>query len=161
MYISDTFLVFISLVIFVFILIYIRVPYIVFSFLDARADSIRNDIFVARRLREETEAVLIEHQRRFAQVKQEASDIILSAERRVKIIEEENQKKIEKILYLRLLDLKRRMHLMELDAFRFLYDKLSVFSIEISKGIISDNINDDLNNDIFDKAIRDIDSRFN
>lgn len=160
MYLDDTFLVFISLVIFLFILMYNRVPSIVFSFLDARADGIRDDIFASRRLREETEAILIEHQRRCAQIEHEVRDIILSAEHRVKSIEEENQKKIEKIFDLRLSDLERKIHLMELEAMRFFYAKLSDFAIEVSKEIISEKINDDLNDNIFKKSIHDIDSRF-
>ncbi|MBY7649851.1 MAG: F0F1 ATP synthase subunit B [Candidatus Liberibacter europaeus] len=160
MHIDETFLVFISLIIFVITLICLRVPTILFSFLDCRADGIRDDLLMARNSLEEAKITLIKHKERYSQIEQEVLEIISSAENKVKIIDEESQIKIKNIFDLRLADLERRIHRMELEAKHSFYAKLTDCSMDLSKRIIAEKMSDSLNSQIFQKGISDIKSHF-
>lgn len=71
----------VALIIFIGIVLYFRVPRLVASTLDKRAETIRNELDEARRLREEAQALLAEYQRKAREAEQEAEEIIEQARR--------------------------------------------------------------------------------
>ncbi|ADR52436.1 F0F1 ATP synthase subunit B [Candidatus Liberibacter solanacearum CLso-ZC1] len=156
MHFDETFLVFTSLVAFILLLIYLRVPAKVLYFLDARADRIRDELFEARRLREEAENVLVQYKEKYSKIGTDVREIIVVAEQKAKLIKDDNCKNIEKLSDLHLENVKRTIHCMELEAKRLFYIKLAYFSIEYAKEIISQKIDDDISCHIFQDAIREI-----
>ncbi|XCD69835.1 F0F1 ATP synthase subunit B [Candidatus Liberibacter asiaticus] len=158
MHFDETFLVFMSLIIFLVIVVYLRIPSILLSFLDAHADKIRDDIFEARRLREKSENILMQYKEKHSKVEEETREIILAAKHRAKILAEEVCQNIEQISALYLKDLEQKIHYMKLEAKRLLYAKIADFSVEIVREIISQKMNDDVNSSIFEKTISSIQS---
>ncbi|RPD37229.1 F0F1 ATP synthase subunit B [Candidatus Liberibacter solanacearum] len=156
MHFDETFLVFTSLVVFILLLIYLRVPATVLYFLDAHADNIRDELFEARRLREEAENVLVQYKEKYSKIETDVREIIVVAEQKAKLIKDDNRKNIEKLSDLHLENVKRTIHCMELEAKRLFYIKLADCSIEYAKEIISQKIDDDISFHIFQDAIRDI-----
>ncbi|MEG8098872.1 F0F1 ATP synthase subunit B family protein [Candidatus Liberibacter brunswickensis] len=161
MYFDETFLVFTSLLIFLVILLYLRVPSIVLSFLDAHADKIRDEILGARSLREESENILVQYREKFRAAEKEVSDIILSAQNKAETIEEDNNRYIEKVLSLSLINFEKKIKRMELEAKISYYTKVTDLSIEVIREIISKNVNvnNSINDRIFDDLIINIKSR--
>ena len=70
-----------ALVVFIGLLIYLKVPAMITSALDARSEKIRSELDDARRLREEAQTLLAEYQRRRGEAEQEAEAIVTQARR--------------------------------------------------------------------------------
>ncbi|WP_412058274.1 F0F1 ATP synthase subunit B [Bartonella sp. DGB2] len=77
---TDSFWAFISLIIFIAILMIVKVPSLVVRSLDERAKKISDELDEARRLREEAQEVLAHYQRKRVEAEKEAQDIIAQAQ---------------------------------------------------------------------------------
>lgn len=89
-----TFWALIALILFFGILLYNKVPGLLGSKLDARANTIKADIDDARRLREEAQELLAEYQRKKVEAENEARAIVDQAKREAEIYGEEARKKM-------------------------------------------------------------------
>ena len=76
-----TFWAFVSLLIFLGLVAYLGVPAMVTSALDKRADSIKDDLEEARRLREEAQGLLAEYERKRKDAEKEADAIVAAAKK--------------------------------------------------------------------------------
>lgn len=76
---DETFWVGISLLMFLGFLVYMKVPGMVVSALDARAKKIQEELDNARKLREDAQALLAQYQRRQRAAEQEAEEIVALA----------------------------------------------------------------------------------
>ena len=85
----------VSLIIFIGIVIYLKVPGQITGSLDKRAASIRNELDQARRLREEAQALLADYQRRAREAEVEAEEIIDQAKREAEALAVEARKRME------------------------------------------------------------------
>ena len=84
-----------SLIIFIGIMIYLKVPGQVTAALDRRAAGIRNELDQARRLREEAQALLADYQRRAREAEVEAEEIIDQAKREAEALSVEAKRRME------------------------------------------------------------------
>ncbi|MCF3974773.1 F0F1 ATP synthase subunit B [Paracoccus salsus] len=78
---NTDFIVLLAFLLFVGILVYYKVPTIIGSLLDKRADGIRKDLDEARRLREEAQEIYASFERRQREVKGQADEIVANAKR--------------------------------------------------------------------------------
>ena len=85
----------VSLIIFIGLMVYLKVPGQITSALDRRAGSIRNELDQARRLREEAQALLADYQRRAREAEVEAEEIIDQAKREAEALAVEAKKRME------------------------------------------------------------------
>jgi F-type H+-transporting ATPase subunit b len=90
-----TFWALVALVIFLAIMVYLKVPGIVTSALDKRADTIRKELDEARRLREEAQALLADYQRKGREAEAEAEEIIDQARREAEALTAETGRRLE------------------------------------------------------------------
>lgn len=88
-----TFWAFVALVIFIALVLYMGVPAMVTGSLDKRADTIRNDLEEARRLREEAQELLATYQRQRKEAEQEAEGIVAAARREADALAAEAERK--------------------------------------------------------------------
>lgn len=88
-----TFWAFVALLLFLALVVYLGVPAMATSALDKRADTIRNDLEEARRLREEAQELLAQYQRQRKDAEREAEDIVAAAKREAKALSEEAERK--------------------------------------------------------------------
>ncbi len=86
---------FISLLVFVGLLIYLKVPALVTGYLDRRAEGIRAELEQARKLREEAQALLAEYQRKARQAESEAEEIVDQARREAEALSVEGKRRVE------------------------------------------------------------------
>jgi F-type H+-transporting ATPase subunit b len=82
----------VALVAFLAILFYFKVPAAIAKSLDARAESIREELDDARRMREEAQQLLADYQRRRKEAEDEAKDIIAQAKREAETLAAETRK---------------------------------------------------------------------
>lgn len=90
-----TFWALIALVIFLGIMVYLKVPGMVTSALDKRADTIQKELDEARRLREEAQALLADYQRKGREAESEAEEIIEQAKREAEALTAESGRRLE------------------------------------------------------------------
>lgn len=76
---NTDFVVWIAFLIFVGILVYYKVPGLVGSMLDKRADSIRTELNEAKALREEAQSLLASYERKQKEVQEQADRIVAAA----------------------------------------------------------------------------------
>jgi F-type H+-transporting ATPase subunit b len=86
------FWVLIAFLLFMGILLYYRVPKMIGASLDKRAETIRNELDEARRLREEAQALLADYQRRSREAEEEAKVIVEQAKREAEALAAETRK---------------------------------------------------------------------
>lgn len=87
-----------SFVLFIALLLYLKVPGRVTGALDKRAETIRNELDEARRLREEAQAILSDYQRKHKDVEKEAGEIIRLAQQEAESLAAETRKKLDESL---------------------------------------------------------------
>jgi F-type H+-transporting ATPase subunit b len=85
----------VGLIIFLGLMVYVKVPGLVTSGLDKRAETIRNELAEARKLREEAQALLAEYQRKANEAESEAEDIIDQAKREADALSAEAKERME------------------------------------------------------------------
>jgi len=85
----------VSLIIFFGVLVYMKVPRAIAGSLDKRADTIRNELDQAKKLREEAEALLKEYQRKARAAEQEAGEIVEQAKREAAALAVEGKRRME------------------------------------------------------------------
>jgi F-type H+-transporting ATPase subunit b len=90
-----TFWAFVGLVLFFAVIIYLKVPGMVTSALDQRADTIQNELDEARRLREEAQALLADYQRKGREAETEAEEIVEQAKREAEALAAESGRRLE------------------------------------------------------------------
>lgn len=84
-----------SLIVFVGLMIYLKVPGQMSGALDRRAQSIRDELEQARRLREEAQGLLADYQRRAREAEVEAAEIIDQARREAEALAIDARKRME------------------------------------------------------------------
>jgi len=90
-----TFWALVALVIFLGGMVYLKVPGMVTSALDKRAETIQKELDEARRLREEAQALLADYQRKGREAEGEAEEIIEQAKREAEALTAESGRRLE------------------------------------------------------------------
>lgn len=93
-----TFFAFVGLLIFLGIVIYMKVPGTIASSLDKRADTIRNELSEAKRMREDAQALLADYQRKAKEAESEAESIISEAKAEARRMTEETGKALAEMI---------------------------------------------------------------
>lgn len=88
----------VSFVGFILLLVYFKIPGKVGELLDKRADTIRQELDEARKLREEAQAILAEYQRKQKYAEKEAGEIIRLAQQEAEALAAETRTKLEETL---------------------------------------------------------------
>ncbi|WLT09782.1 F0F1 ATP synthase subunit B [Bartonella apihabitans] len=91
---TDTFWALIGLLLFIAVLVYYKVPALLNSFLDKRAELIRSELDEARRTREEAQELLAVYQAKREQAEKEAKEIIAAAKREAELLAKDAHQKM-------------------------------------------------------------------
>lgn len=91
MTVDATLVAFIAFVLFFGLLIWLKVPTMLLSALDARSQAIARELHEARRMREEAEKLLAEYQAKRAQAEAEAKVIVETAKEQAAAVAEETR----------------------------------------------------------------------
>jgi F-type H+-transporting ATPase subunit b len=85
----------VALIIFLAAMVYLKVPRMVTTALDKRADTIQRELDEARRLREEAQSLLADYQRKSREAETEAEEIIEQAKREAEALTAESGRRLE------------------------------------------------------------------
>jgi len=143
-----TFWALIALILFFVLMIYLKVPKMVTSALDKRADTITSELDEARRLREEAQALLAEYQRKGREAETEAEEIIDQAKREAVALTAETEVRLEEYVASRTKQAEQKIQQAEAQAIqevRALSADVAISAAEIVlgakvKGATADNL---------------------
>ncbi|MTH77223.1 F0F1 ATP synthase subunit B [Paracoccus aestuariivivens] len=158
---NTDFVVTLAFLLFIAILVYYRVPQLVGGLLDKRAESIRNDLAEARRLREEAQEIYANYERRQREVKSQAADIVANAKREATIEAEKAKNALKVSIERRLKAAEDQIAGAEADAVRAVRDRAIQTAIAAATEILGKQATAAERSSGIDKAIDDVARRLN
>lgn len=149
----------VSLLIFIGITIYMKVPKMMAKSLDERADRIRNELEEARRLREEAQQLLAEYQRKRKEAEREAEDIVTAAEREAKLLLEEAEKKSEDYVARRSKLAEQKIAQAEADAINEVRGSVVDIAVAAAGQILAGKVDAKVAADLFKQSVAEVKDR--
>ncbi len=156
-----TFWALVALVIFLGIIVYMKVPGMITTALDARADKIRNELEEARRLREEAQQLLAEYQRKRREAEQEASEIVSLARREADAILVDAKQKTEDYVARRTAQAEQKIAQAERDAVNEVRASAVDLAVEASRRILAKSAKGKTAEDLFKGSLSQIRTKMN
>jgi F-type H+-transporting ATPase subunit b len=156
-----TFWAFVALIIFLGIVFYMKVPGMIGSSLDERANKIRNELDEARRLREEAQQLLAEYQRKRKEAEQEAGDIVAAAKREADQLVVEAQKKTEEYVARRTALAEQKIGQAERDAVNEVRASAVDIAIEAARKLLGDKVDAKTGTELFKSSLQEVKAKLN
>lgn len=156
-----TFWALISLIIFLAILAYLKVPGMIGRSLDDRADRIRNELEEARKLREDAQQLLAEYQRKRQEAEQEAKDLVAAAKRESKQILAEAKQKTEEYVARRTELAEQKIAQAERDAVSEVRALAVDVAVAAAGRILADKVDAKSSGDLFKSSVAQVKSKLN
>ncbi len=156
-----TFWAFISLVIFLAVLVYLKVPSALGRALDERADRIRKELEEARTLREEAQQLLAEYHRKRKEAEKEAGDIVAAAGREAKALLEDAKRATEEYVVRRNKLAEQKIATAETDAINAVRTSAVDLAVAAAGRIVSDKMDAKLSGSLFKDALTQVKSNLN
>ncbi|MBK8458648.1 MAG: F0F1 ATP synthase subunit B [Phyllobacteriaceae bacterium] len=153
--------VFVSLLIFLGLLMKMGVPKMLTGALDSRAERIRKDLDDARKLREEAQALLAEYQKKRKEAEAEAGDIVAHARRDAAAIVEDARTKSAETIKRRTAMAELKIAQAERDAVAEVRSAAVDIAIEAARRILAEKAGGAAAADLFKESIVAVKSRLN
>ena len=151
----------ISFLLFVAVLVWKKVPAMITSALDDRADRIRTELEEAKKLREEAQALLAEYQRKKTEAEKEAENIVAQAKVEAEAYATETREKLAVSLERRMAMAEQKISQAETSAMKEVRAAASELAIEAASRIIAGEVKGAKANSLIDDSIAAVKSRLN
>lgn len=158
---DETFFAFLSLVIFLGIVVYLKVPGMMAKSLDDRADQIRNELAEAKRLREEAQHLLAEYQRKRKEAEADAANIVAAAEREAEMLTTEARKKTEEFVANRTALSEQKIKQAEADAMKAVRSAAVDLAIAAAASVLASKTGGSVQSGLFNDAVNEVKTRLN
>lgn len=153
--------VFISLLIFLGILIWAGTHTKIGAALDARAVRIRKELDEARTLREEAQHLLAEYQRKRRQAEEEAAGIVEAAKLEADAIVKDAKAKTEEFVARRTASAEQKIALAERDAVNEVRANAVDIAVAAARGLLQGKVDAKTSADLFKNAVSEVKTRLN
>ncbi len=151
----------IGLIIFLGIMAYIKVPAMMGSALDKRADQIRNELEQAKKLREEAQQLLAEYQRKRKEAEAEAAGILSAAEKEAAILRDEAKAKTEEYVSRRTAMAEQKIQQAEADAINEVRAAAVDLAVVAAENLIGKKVDSKASDALFKASLGDLKTRLN
>jgi F-type H+-transporting ATPase subunit b len=151
----------VALVIFLGIVVYVKAPGMVVKSLDDRADRIRNELDEARKLREESQQLLAEYQRKRKEAEQEASDIVAAAKRDADLLLEEAKEKTQEYVTRRTAMAEQKIAQAERDAVNEVRTRAVDIAVAAAGDLLASKVDAKQRGELFKTALKEVRTRLN
>ena len=158
---DNTFFAFVSLLIFLGLIVYLKVPGMMAKSLDDRADQIRNELAEAKRLREEAQHLLAEYQRKRKEAEAEAANIVAAAEREADMLTTEARKKTEEFVANRTGLSEQKIKQAEADAMKAVRSAAVDLAIAAAESVLAKKADGSIQSGLFNDAVKEVKTRLN
>ncbi len=150
-----------SLIIFLGILVYLKVPGVITGALDKRGEGIRKDLDDARRLRGEAEALLAEYRKKAEEAEAEASAIIDQARREADALSVEAKQRMEEYVASRTRLAEQKIAQAEAQALQEVRALSADVAIAAAEKILADRVKGGAGEALIARSIEDVKSKLN
>lgn len=158
---NTDFIVLLAFLLFVGILVYFKVPSIIGSLLDKRAEGIRSDLEEARRLREEAQEIYASYERRQRDVKTQADEIVANAKREAEAQAAKAKDDLKTSIERRLKAAEDQISSAETDAVRAVRDRAVKAAVAAASELLAAQVQSGKRSAGIDDAIEDVARRLN
>lgn len=156
---NTNFVVLISFILFILVLLFFKVPSMLTTQLDARADTIRGELEEARKLREEAQELRASFERKKAEVQEQAERIVEKAKADAQLAAEQAKVDLETSIARRMRAAEDQIASAEAGAVREVRDQAIEVAVEAARGLIGENLAKADANALIDASIDSVGSR--
>lgn len=150
---NTNFVVWISFLILVAVLIYVKVPGRVSELLDKRATTIRSELDEARKLREEAQAILASYERKQKDVQEQAERIVATARADAAAAAEKAKADLKATIARRLVGAQDQIASAEAAAIREVRNRAAEIAISVAGEVMARQMTAQKGNALIDDAI--------
>ncbi len=161
MHLDATFFALVGLVLFFVLLAYLKVPGMMATSLDARADKIRDELAEAKRLREEAQHLLAEYQRKRKEAEAEAAAIVAAAEREAAALTAEAKQKTAEFIARRNALSEQKIKQAETEAVNAVRVAAVDLAIAAAEKVLAKKTDGAVQDTLFKSAVGEVKARFN
>lgn len=161
MALDATFYALVGLILFFALIVYLKVPAMVGSALDARADKISNELAEAKRLREEAQSLVAEYQRKRKDAEAEAAGIVAAAQREAEMLTAEAKQKTEEYVARRTALSEQKIKQAESDAINAVRAAAVDLAISAAEKVLAAKADAAAQDALFKKALGEVKGRLN
>lgn len=158
---NTDFSVLIAFLIFVGILLYFRVPAMVFGLLDKRAVKIREDLETARRLHDEAKALLAGYDQRLKEAREQAERIVANARSDAQAAAEAAQADLQATIARKLQAAEEQITAAETAAIREVREKAVALAIAAAGDVLAGQMSATSAGQLIDASIAEVGQRLN
>lgn len=151
----------VGLILFFALIAYLKVPGKVTGALDKRADSIRDELEEARKLREEAQSLLSDYQRKRHEAEGEAEAIIAEANQEAERLTLETNQALEEMIARRTKAAEEKIAQAETQAIAEVRGKAADIAVAAAEEILTAKVKDKVADDILSKSIEQVKDRLN
>jgi F-type H+-transporting ATPase subunit b len=151
----------IGFVIFIGILIYVGVPKMIASSLDARAKRVQDELDEARRLKDEAQKLLTEYQGKQKQAESEAASIIAGAKAEAERVAAEAKAKMEEFVVRRTKMAETKIAQAEAQAVADVRAAAAEAAVSAAEKILTDSVKGKVADDLIARGIGDVKAKLN
>ncbi|MBW3096978.1 F0F1 ATP synthase subunit B [Pseudohoeflea coraliihabitans] len=152
---------FVSLLIFLGILVYVKVPSMIGKSLDKRAADISNELDQAKKLREEAQQLLAEYQRKRNEAEKEAASILSSAEKEAAQLREEARIKTEDYVARRTALAEQKIRQAETEAVNEVRASAVELAVAAAEKLVAEKVDTAKAGDLFQSSLGELKTRLN
>lgn len=158
---NTDFIVLIAFLLFIGVLLYFRVPAIVGTLLDKRAEGIRRDLDEAKRLREEAQEIYASYERRQREVATQADQIVANAKREAEAQAAKAKADLKASIERRLKATEDQIASAESDAVRAVRDRAVQAAVAVASDLLRTQVASGQRPAGIDEAIDEVGRRLN
>jgi F-type H+-transporting ATPase subunit b len=156
-----TFWALISLLIFIGIVVYLKVPGMIGKSLDDRAVRIRDELDQARRLREEAQQLLADYQRKRTEAEKEAGEIVAAAKREAEQLLAEAHSRTEEYVARRAALAELKIGQAEREAVNEVRASAVDIAVEAARALLAAKVDAKTGTDLFKASLQELKSNLN
>ncbi|MDW4497313.1 F0F1 ATP synthase subunit B [Sulfitobacter sp. D35] len=156
---NTDFVVLLAFLVFIGVLVYFKVPGMVGSMLDKRADGIRSELEEARSLREEAQSLLASYERKQKEVQDQADRIVAHAREEAEVAAEQAQADLAKSLERRMAAADEQIASARSAAVREVRDQAITVAVAAAREVIAKQMTASDANKLIDDSIAQVETK--
>lgn len=156
---NTNFVVLISFILFIGVLLFFKVPSLIGSMLDKRADGIKSELDEARALREEAQTILASYERKQKEAQEQVERIVATARDEAARAAEEAKVELEKSIARRLAAAEDQIASAEAGAVKDVRDRAILIAVAAAKEVMAKQMTKASGSKLIDDAISQIETK--
>lgn len=156
---NTDFVVLLGLIVFIGILLYFKVPTMVFGMLDKRAEGISSELDEARALRDEAHSLLASYERKQREVQDQADRIVAAAKEEATVAAEQARADLAVSLERRMAAAEEQIVNAQSAAIKEVRDQSVTVAMAVAREVIAKQMTAAQGNSLIDSAIAEVDAK--